>query len=67
MLKLHLTPNLLPTKCKDVLVEKHGEGLLRNKIVTIYVFSFLTTVFTDVLFSVVSKWEIAFFVVMDSW
>lgn len=50
-----LTQNLIPRKCKELLVQQRRDGLLINKIVVIYM-----------LFFMVDKWEMSF-LVMNIW
>jgi len=44
-----LTQNLISMKFKELIAEKHREGLSCIKILTIYMSSFLTSFFTDMV------------------
>jgi hypothetical protein len=65
MLREHLPLNFIPTNFKELLAQKISEELLFNKIVTVYMSSFVTSFCTDFLFVMVSKWEMSSFLVVD--
>jgi len=58
-----LIQNFIPTKFKELIAEKYREGLSCIKILTIYMSSFLTSFFTDMI----NTWYKSSCLVMGIW